>query len=57
MARVKMEGALVVASQVGGGDTLPQGWPGLGEDNGQLCEAAGQQRPGSRGPFSQVCKR
>lgn len=57
MAHVKMEGALVVASQVGGGDTSPQGSPGLGEDNGGLCEAARQQSPGSQGPFSQVCKR
>lgn len=56
MVHVKMEGALVVPSQVGGGDMLPQGSRGLSEDNGGLCEAAGQQSPGSRGPFSQVHK-
>lgn len=52
MVHVKMEGALVVASQVGGRDMFPQGSPGLSEDNGRLCEAAGQLSPGSQGPFS-----
>lgn len=37
MAHVKMEGALVVASRVGGGDTLPPGPPDPGGDNGRDC--------------------
>lgn len=39
MLHVKMEGALVVGSQVGGTDMLPSGTEGLGETMGGLCEA------------------
>lgn len=36
---VKMEGAPVVGSQVGGTDMLPSGSQGLGETMAGLCEA------------------
>lgn len=39
MLHVKMEGAPVVGSQVGGTDVLPSGSPGLGETMARLCEA------------------
>lgn len=45
MPRVKMEGALVVGSRVGGTDMLPSGTSGLGETMAGLCEAvAGELR-------------
>lgn len=53
MLHVKMEGALVVGSQVGGTDMLPSGTRGLGKTITRLCEA-GDVELGSRGPFSQV---
>lgn len=39
MLHVKMEGALVVGSQVGGTDMLPSGTWGLKETMARLCEA------------------
>lgn len=52
VAHVKMEGALVVASQVGGRDTLPPGPPGLGGDNGRNCvKPQGCAVEGHRAPF------
>lgn len=39
MPHVKMEGALVVGSRVGGEDMLPSGSRGLGETMAGLCEA------------------
>ena len=39
MLHVKMEGAVVVGSQVGGTDMLPSGNRGLRETMAGLCEA------------------